>query len=173
VKATICLVIGWLHCVYHVDGRAFEHPDDHVVPMLIGLAIDFGVHLITRYEEELRHGKTAERTDKRWYSPDRDFTAALTTAGAFLAMYSRTSRHRGNGLICGGVDGLPRPDDDDAAGDAVRGQQNVIDHHVTEDATRARIENIWLQRPVLVLGVTLGCAWRHCLGRAKSISITT
>ena len=26
--------------------------------MLIGLAIDFGVHLITRYEEELRHGRT-------------------------------------------------------------------------------------------------------------------
>src|SRR5438093_8788804 len=30
------------------------------LPMLIGLAIDFGVHLITRYEEELRHGKTME-----------------------------------------------------------------------------------------------------------------
>jgi uncharacterized protein len=30
------------------------------VPMLIGLAIDFGVHLITRYEEELRRGKRQE-----------------------------------------------------------------------------------------------------------------
>ena len=28
------------------------------VPILIGLAIDFGVHLITRYEEELRNGRS-------------------------------------------------------------------------------------------------------------------
>jgi hypothetical protein len=28
------------------------------LPILIGLAIDFGVHLITRYEEELRNGET-------------------------------------------------------------------------------------------------------------------
>ena len=30
------------------------------VPILIGLAIDYGVHLISRYEEELRHGKTEQ-----------------------------------------------------------------------------------------------------------------
>jgi predicted RND superfamily exporter protein len=31
----------------------------------------------------------------------------------------------------------------------------VIDHQATEDATRARIENIWLQRPVLVMIITV------------------
>ena len=41
----------------------------------------------------------------------------------------------------------------------LRGRQNVIDHQHTEDETRARIENIWLQRPVLVIGVTVAlCA---------------
>jgi hypothetical protein len=49
----------------------------------------------------------------------------------------------------------------------LRGQQNVIDHQVTEDATRARIENIWLQRPVLVLGVTLGLCVAALFGARK------
>ena len=38
----------------------------------------------------------------------------------------------------------------------LRGRQNVIDHRATEDDTRARIENIWLQRPALVMGITAG-----------------
>jgi hypothetical protein len=36
----------------------------------------------------------------------------------------------------------------------MRGRQNAIDHQTTEDDTRARIENIWLQRPVLVVAIT-------------------
>ena len=61
VKATICLVVGLAYTlafatltVGHLNILTITF-----VPMLIGLAIDFGVHLITRYEEELRHGKTA------------------------------------------------------------------------------------------------------------------
>jgi preprotein translocase subunit SecF len=38
----------------------------------------------------------------------------------------------------------------------LRGRQNIIDHQTTEDDTRARIENIWLQRPALVMGITAG-----------------
>ena len=49
----------------------------------------------------------------------------------------------------------------------LRGQQNVIDHQVTEDATRARIENIWLQRPVLVLGITAGLCVAALFGARK------
>ncbi|HUZ08507.1 MAG TPA: MMPL family transporter, partial [Candidatus Paceibacterota bacterium] len=37
----------------------------------------------------------------------------------------------------------------------LRGKQNVIDRGHSEDETRARIENIWLQRPVLVIGATV------------------
>ena len=59
------------------------------VPMLVGLAIDYGVHLMTRYEEELRYGKTQEvaLTKAMVFTGQGIFTGALTTAGAFLAMY--------------------------------------------------------------------------------------
>src|ERR1035437_9821136 len=146
VKATICLVIGLGYTlafttltIGHLNILTITF-----VPMLIGLAIDFGVHLITRYEEELRHGTTAE--------------AALTNFKGIEEM----------GIICGGgllvcfipmMTMLPVM--------LLRGQQNVIDHQVTEDATRARIENIWLQRPVLVMGVTLGLCVAALFGARK------
>jgi uncharacterized protein len=62
IKATICLVIGLAYTLAFAT-LAIGHLNILTitfVPMLIGLAIDFGVHLITRYEEELRHGKSAE-----------------------------------------------------------------------------------------------------------------
>src|SRR6185437_2904270 len=37
----------------------------------------------------------------------------------------------------------------------LRGRQNVIDHEVGEPKHRAKIENLWLRRPGLVLGVTI------------------
>jgi len=41
----------------------------------------------------------------------------------------------------------------------LRGHQNVMDRQIHEDETRARIENIWLQRPVLVTGIVVAlCA---------------
>jgi len=141
------------------------------VPMLIGLGIDFGVHLITRYEEELRHGKTAEAalTKAMVFTGQGIFTGALTTAGAFLAM--ALTNFKGieeMGIICGGgllvcfipmMTMLPVM--------LLRGQQNVIDHQVTEDVTRARIENIWLQRPVLVMGITAGLCVAALFGARK------
>src|SRR3989442_6527638 len=58
IKATICLLLGLAYTlafatlsVGHLNILTITF-----VPMLIGLAIDFGVHLITRYEEELRRG---------------------------------------------------------------------------------------------------------------------
>src|ERR1700739_541241 len=58
------------------------------LPMLIGLAIDNGVHLVTRYEEELRHGRTAQEALRKAmiFTGQGIFTGAFTTAGAFLAM---------------------------------------------------------------------------------------
>ena len=162
VKATICLVVGLAYTlafttltVGHLNILTITF-----VPMLIGLAIDFGVHLITRYEEELRHGKTeaAALTKAMVFTGQGIFTGALTTAGAFLAM---TLTHfkgiQEMGIICGGgllicfipmMTLLPVM--------LLRGRQNVIDHRATEDDTRARIENIWLQRPLLVMGITAG-----------------
>src|ERR1017187_8703281 len=127
--------------------------------MLIGLAIDFGVHLVTRYEEELRHGKSEEAamTKAMVFTGQGIFTGALTTASAFLAMaFTHFKGIQEMGIICGGglllclvpmMTLLPVL--------LLRGRQNVIDHRTTEDETRARIENIWLQRPVLVVTITV------------------
>ena len=165
IKATFCLVIGLAYTlafttltVGHLNILTITF-----VPMLIGLAIDFGVHLITRYEEELRHGKTAEAamTKAMVFTGQGIFTGALTTAGAFLAMaFTHFRGIQEMGVICGGglllcfvpmMTLLPAL--------LLRGRQNVIDHSTTEDETRARIENFWLQRPVLVMAVTVGlCA---------------
>jgi len=173
VKATICLVIGLGYTlafttltIGHLNILTITF-----VPMLIGLAIDFGVHLITRYEEELRHGKTAEAalTKAMVFTGQGIFTGALTTAGAFLAMALTNFKGiQEMGIICGGgllvcfipmMTMLPVM--------LLRGQQNVIDHQVTEDATRARIENIWLQRPVLVMGITAGLCVAALFGARK------
>jgi hopanoid biosynthesis associated RND transporter like protein HpnN len=160
VKATICMVVGFGYTlaftaltIGHLNVLTIMF-----VPMLIGLAIDYGVHLITRYEEELRHGKTAEQalTKAMVFTGQGIFTGTLTTAGAFLAMaFTNFKGIQEMGIICGGgllicfvpmMTMLPAM--------LLRGRQNVIDRRVTEDATRARIENIWLQRPALVIVIT-------------------
>lgn len=162
VKATICLVVGLAYTlafttltVGHLNILTITF-----VPMLIGLAIDYGVHLITRYEEELRHGKTeqAAMIKAMVFTGQGIFTGTLTTAGAFLAMYFTNFRGiQEMGIICGGgllicfipmMTLLPVL--------LLRGRQNVMDHHPTEDITRARIENLWLQRPVLVIVIMTG-----------------
>jgi hopanoid biosynthesis associated RND transporter like protein HpnN len=161
-KATLCLVVG---LAYTLAFAALTIGHLNIltvtfVPMLIGLGIDYGVHLITRYEEELRHGKTEEAalTKALVFTGQGIFTGALTTAGAFLAMaFTNFKGIQEMGIICGGgllVCFIPMMTMLPVL--LLRGRQNVIDHRVTEDETRARIENIWLQRPVLVLGITAG-----------------
>ena len=160
VKTTLCLIVGLGYtlafatlAVGHLNILTITF-----VPMLIGLAIDFGVHLVTRFEEELRHGKTQEAalTKAMVFTGQGIFTGALTTAGAFLAMaFTNFKGIREMGIICGGglmlclipmMTLLPVL--------LLRGRQNVIDRSQSEDETRARIENIWLQRPALVIGIT-------------------
>ena len=124
VKATICLMVGLGYTlafatltVGHLNILTITF-----VPMLIGLAIDYGVHLITRYEEELRHGKSEEEalTKAMVFTGQGIFTGALTTAGAFLAMaFTNFKGIQEMGIICGGgLLRLPRSDDDAAAGAA-------------------------------------------------------
>ena len=161
VKATLCLLVGLAYTlgfatltVGHLNVLTITF-----VPMLIGLAIDYGVHLITRYEEELRYGKTQEAALAKAmvFTGQGIFTGSLTTAGAFLAMvFTNFKGIQEMGIICGGglllclipmMTLLPVL--------LLRGRQNAIDHRHTEDETRARIENLWLQRPVLVIGITI------------------
>jgi hopanoid biosynthesis associated RND transporter like protein HpnN len=161
VKATICLVAGLGYTlafttlvVGHLNVLTLPF-----VPMLIGLGIDYGVHLITRYEEELRHGRTAEAalTKAMVFTGQGIFTGALTTAGAFLAMaFTPFKGIQEMGIICGGgllICLIPMMTLLPAL--LLRGRQNILDRRSSEDATRARIENLWLQRPALVVVITV------------------
>ena len=162
IKATFCLLVGLAYTmafttlvVGHLNILTITF-----VPILIGLAIDYGVHLISRYEEELRRGKTQEAalTKAMIYTGQGIFTGALTTAGAFLAMALTDFKGiQEMGIICGGgliicfipmMTLLPVL--------LLRGRQNVIDHELGNVAERrARIENIWLQRPIAVTVITI------------------
>src|SRR6266478_3909564 len=162
VKATLCLIVGLGYTlafatltVGHLNILTITF-----VPILIGLAIDYGVHLISRYEEELRRGKNEEAalTRAMVYTGQGILTGAFTTAGAFLAMaFTNFKGIQEMGLICGGglliclvpmITMLPVL--------LLRGRQNVMDHVEGPVAERrARIENLWLQRPVMVTVITL------------------
>jgi hopanoid biosynthesis associated RND transporter like protein HpnN len=160
VKATICLIIGLAYTLAFATATIghLNILTITFVPILIGLAIDYGVHLITRYEEELRHGKTQEAalTKAMAFTGQGILMGALTTASAFIAMvFTDFKGIQEMGVICGGglllclvpmLTLLPVL--------LLRGRQNVIDRQHSEDTTRARIENIWLQRPMIVIFVT-------------------
>ncbi len=161
VKATLCLIIG-LGYTMAFTTLAVGHLNILTItfaPMLIGLAIDFGVHLITRFEEELRKGNksAAALTTAMVYTGQGIFTGALTTAVAFFAMaFTHFKGIQEMGIICGGglllclvpmMTTLPAL--------LMRGRQNAIDRHMKEDLTRAHIENIWLSRPIAVIAVVL------------------
>ncbi len=171
LKATLCLVVGLAYTmafttavVGHLNILTVTF-----VPILIGLAIDFGVHLVTRYEEELYHGKSdAEAmTTALVFTGQGIFTGAFTTAGAFLAMgFTDFKGIQEMGIICGGgllvclvpmMTLLPVL--------LLRGRQNVLDHELAGKVDRReQIENLWLRRPALVILVTValcaGSAWR-------------
>jgi hypothetical protein len=73
--------------------------------MLVGMAIDFGVHLITRYEEELRLGLSRQLALRKAMvnTGEGIFTGAFTTAGAFFAMsFTDFAGVREMGIITGG-----------------------------------------------------------------------
>src|SRR5437773_6070869 len=163
IKATICLIAGLAYTMAFAT-LAIGHLNILTItflPMLIGLAIDFGVHLVTRYEEELRHGKTERQALEKAmvYTGQGIFTGCFTTAGAFLAMWFTDFKGiQEMGIISGGglliclvpmMTLLPVL--------LLRGRQNVLDHTVPQAAEkRARLEKMWLERPLLVTGITVG-----------------
>src|SRR6185436_12552009 len=95
------------------------------------------------------------------------FTGAFTTAGAFFAMaFTDFDGIKEMGIICGGglmVSLVPMMTLLPAL--MLRGRQNVLDQQLgpvleNKDAIevdrRARLENIWLRRPVTVILVMAG-----------------
>lgn len=161
IKAAICLVVGLGYTLAFAT-IAVGHLNiltTTFVPMLVGLAIDYAVHLITRYEEELRHGKSrqAALTKAMVFTGQGIFTGAFTTAGAFLAMvFTRFKGIQEMGLISGGglaICFVPMMTLLPAL--LMRGRQNLLDHQLGEPRQRARIENLWLKRPRTVMVCTL------------------
>lgn len=164
IKATLCLLIALGYTmgfttlvVGHLNILTIAF-----VPMLVGLAIDFGVHLITRYEEELRLGNSNEESIRNAlvYTGIGVFTGCLTTAGAFLAMgITEFKGIREMGIITGGgmlLSLVPMMTMLPAL--LLKGRQNVIDHDqaLHGETKRERLERIWLNRPKRVLGLGLG-----------------
>ena len=162
IKATLCLLVGLSYTMAFTT-LVIGHLNILTItfaPILIGLAIDFGVHLITRFEEEMRHGKTKEDAIEKAiaYTGLGILTGALTTAGAFLAMGVTNFKEgiQEMGIICGGgmllcfvpmMTMLPAL--------LLYGRQNVIDHRAADKPDRrAKIEETWLKRPGLVMTAT-------------------
>ncbi len=170
LKAAFCLLIGLAYTlgfttlvVGHLNILTITF-----VPMLIGLAIVFGIHYITRYEEEMRNRHSPEEAiyKSTVFTGQGIVTGGLATAAAFLAMaLTHFKGIREMGIISGGglllclvpmMTTLPAL--------LKRGRQNLIDHQLgPRGQRRLRIENLWLERPLAVIGVTLvlcaGCAW--------------
>ena len=166
LKAVACLVIG-LGYTMGFTTLVIGHLNILTItfaPILTGLAIDFAIHFITRYEEETRNRQTpAEAMVKAMvFTGQGIVTGALTTAGAFLAMGLTDFKGiQEMGIISGGglvlclipmMTMLPVL--------LMKGSQNAIDHAVGMAAEkRARIEHFWLDRPVWVIGGTVAvCA---------------
>ena len=166
LKATVCLIVGLGYTMAYTTATVghLNILTITFVPMLIGLAIDFGVHLISRYEEELRGGRTEHQAlgKAMTYSGQGIFTGCFTTAGAFFAMGITDFKGiQEMGIICGGgllicvvpmMTLLPVL--------LLRGTQNVIDHHPQSESQshiekRERLERLWLDRPGPVMWATL------------------
>jgi hopanoid biosynthesis associated RND transporter like protein HpnN len=160
IKATLCLIVGLGYTMGYTT-LTVGHLNILTItflPILIGLAIDFGVHLITRYEEELRGGKSdREALEKAMVNTGLGiFTGCFTTAGAFFAMGLTDFKGiQEMGIITGGglliclvpmmtlLPVLLR-----------RGRQNDIDHQKVTSDKRAQIEKLWLERPVGIIAIT-------------------
>lgn len=159
VKAVVCLVVGLAYTLAYATATV-GHLNILTItflPILIGLAIDFGIHLVSRYEEELRHGLTERQAlaIALVNTGKGILTGCFTTSGAFLAMgFTDFKGIREMGLISGGglllclvpmLTLLPVL--------LLRGRQNLLDHLQPAADPRARLERLWLSRPGLTLGL--------------------
>ena len=132
------------------------------VPMLIGLAIDFGVHLITRYEEELGYGNPRKLSLRNALTLTGVgiFTGCFTTAGAFISMgITEFKGIQEMGIITGGgmiLSLIPMMTMLPAM--LLKGKHPLRNLAIEEvkDGKRARLESFWLARPKAVIGLALG-----------------
>ena len=162
IKADFCLLVGLAYTMAFTT-LTVGHLNILTVtfaPILIGLAIDFGVHLIARYEEELSHGRPEQEALEKAmvFTGLGIVTGCLTTAGAFLAMCVTNFKGiQEMGIISGGglliclvpmMAMLPAM--------LLRNKPPSLDRPPPRPPDRReRIERLWLGRPRFVLIMTL------------------
>ncbi|MCS7338061.1 MAG: MMPL family transporter, partial [Verrucomicrobiae bacterium] len=166
IKVTICLGVGLVYTLGFTT-LAIGHLNILTVtfvPILIGLAIDFGIHLVTRYEEELRSGCIESDALRRAMARTGPgiVTGALTTAGAFFAMVLTDFKGiQEMGVICGcGLLLCLLPMFTLLPVLLLRGRQNILDKGLAAELpARARLEQWWLAKPGMTVCITLAaCA---------------
>ena len=102
IKATICLIGGLIYTMAFTT-LVIGHLNILTItflPMLIGMCIDFGVHLIARFEEELQKGHTQREamTKALVFTGMGIYTGCFTTASAFPGHgIHQFPRHSGDG----------------------------------------------------------------------------
>jgi uncharacterized protein len=172
-KAVLCLLIGLGYSLGFTT-LAIGHLNILSIaftPMLIGLTIDFGIHLISRYEEEMRNRRTEiEATERAMALTGQGIIlAGVAMAAAFLAMTLTNFKGiREMGFISGcGVLLCLVPMMTCLPILLRRGRQNQLDHQIgPAGQRRLQIEVVWLRHPVLVVVVTL----LLCAGAASQFS---
>ena len=162
IKADACLIVGMAYTMAFTT-LVIGHLNILTItfaPILVGIAIDFGVHLIARYEEELQRGRPVEEAIRKAmvFTGLGIVTGCLTTAGAFLAMAATSFRGiQEMGVICGGgmviclvpmMTLLPVL--------LLRGAKDPVGPEAAPSlGHRERIERLWLDRPVWVIALSL------------------
>ena len=142
LMATFCLLIGICYTLGFATltvGR-LNILSITLVPILIGLAIDYGVHLIFRYEEEVRQGHSRRLAIGKalGFTGIGVITNALTIAGAFyFMMLTDFKGMQEMGLIAGtGVIALSRSDVDPVALLLARGKPDQPDEQASAIQSR-------------------------------------
>ncbi len=172
IKTTLCLAVGLAFTMAFttlVIGR-LNILTITFAPILIGLAIDFGVHLVSRYEEELISGASPEKAIQSALENTGQgiLTGALTTAFAFLAMLLTDFRGiQEMGIITGGgmilclipmitllpiwlIHGSRRGL---VPADLPIPHSNRNQNHIAKLPLRTRLENKWLKSPRMTVGI--------------------
>jgi len=106
LMATLCLLVGIAYTLGFatLTVHRLNILSITLVPILVGMGIDFGVHLIARYEEELRRGITRPIAMRKAlaFTGLGVFTSGFTMAAAFFAMiFTDFKGIREMGLISG------------------------------------------------------------------------
>ena len=161
-KAALCLLLGLSYCLGFTT-LVIGHLNILTItfaPMLIALAIDFGIHFISRYEEEMRARRTeAEAIERAMaFTGQGIITGGATMAAAFVAMALTGFKGiREMGIISGcGVLLCLIPMLTCLPLLLRHGRQNRLDHQIGRAGQRRlEIEILWLRHPVMVVVLTL------------------